>query len=376
MTLSQLIVPILMAATTPVADPPAPAAPVADTPRPAKLEFPLAGYRINALASATKTSSIFTMSLPVSGNSQSSPSVKVNRQLTMKERPSKQNIADAKTIRAHNGDTILVERTLSPAEWRMEYTSTKDESGTFETGMKTHIYRRMVTANGLTYDVSATVPETQWSALEAKLKACVDSFELSTDPAPGEVVFPQQGYRINILDGAAPADAKQTLIAMPGGVLVGIQPYTKSIEEYKAHHEPDIFRKVVNAKKENGVWIEATSTSPGPMKILTENAPAQNALVTEYAEEIPVFPKQPPPSSIVAPPRSNLPQVIYNKPENGQVLIYEKVILVHGQLYWAAGIHDGETDVVSYAEIKACVDSLETPPIPAPAQAPNSTPAK
>jgi len=112
------------------------------------------------------------------------------------------------------------------------------------------------------------------------------------------------------------------------------------------------------------------------MKILTENAPAQNALVTEYAEEIPVFPQQQPPSSIVELPRSSQPSVRTLQPETGQVLIYEKAILVHGQLYWAAGIDDGQNNAVSYAEIKACVDSLEALPIPAPAQAPNSTPAK
>ena len=103
------------------------------------------------------------------------------------------------------------------------------------------------------------------------------------------------------------------------------------------------------------VW----APSPSPTKILTENAPAQNALVTEYTEVILQSPIQKPPSGI--------PYILGHVSPR---LIYEKVILAHGQLYWAAGIHDEENNAVSYAQIKACVDSLEVIPVPEPASVP------
>jgi len=347
MTLTQLIIPILMAANTqmvvtpvtasPSAISPAVAAPVADTSPPTKLEFPLAGFRINSLVSSAMKEGGFGMSLPVSGDTNLFPSVGVHWQPTMKERPSLQNMKDAKTLRAHNDDTILMERTASPAEWLMEYTSDKTVMGT-KAGPKQHIYRRMVSANGLTYDISATTLDTQWPEFGPKLKACVDSFELSAVPAPGKVALPYQGYRISKLDVAAPADAQQeplSMMSLLNGVNVKIEPYTKTLKDYQAEH------------------LSRVTIPNGKIKILAENSPAEDTLVTEYVEEIPVD-------------KSHTRGNQFNP--LGNLLVYEKAVLAHGQLYRATGLHWDWDKTVSYAQIKACVDSLEAIPTPAPAK--------
>jgi hypothetical protein len=207
----------------------------------------------------------------------------------------------------------------------------------------------MVSANGMTYDISATAPDAQWPEFGPKLKACVDSFELSPDPVPGKLAFPQQGYRISALDGPAPADANEELLSI-GSVHVGIEPYTKTLKEYQAEHKPRM-----------------TTFPVGQLKILAEYAPAENALVTEYDEEVP--------ENVTVTGKIFAPQ-------GGQVLIYQKVVLAHGQLYWAAGLHWDWDKAASSTQIKACVESLEA--IPAPPTGPivqnnppstNSTPA-
>ena len=66
-------------------------------------------------------------------------------------------------------------------------------------------------ANNKVYKISASAPDTQWPELGPKLKTCVDSFDLSTDPAPGKTAFPHQGFRIRALDGAATEDKLQIL---------------------------------------------------------------------------------------------------------------------------------------------------------------------
>jgi hypothetical protein len=317
MTLLELIIPILMAVATPMAD----------IPPPAKLEFPLAGFSINAIEPAKESSGRFSIYFPVPGDGPADPSVGVDRQPTMKERPSLQNFQDAKTLRAHNGDTILMERAPSSGEWRMEYTSTKPVMGN-QPVPKQHIYQRVCSANGITYVVSAEALDTEWAVLGPQLKAGVDSFELSSAPAPGKVSFPSQGFRINKLDRAVPKDANQPLLSM-GFVSVGIEPYTKTLKDYQTEHQPRI-------------------TFPaGQVKILAENALAENALVTEYDEEI---------------PGDKI------RPHGTQVLIYEKAVLAHGQLYRATGIHFDWDKTASAAQIKACVESLEALPAPAPAK--------
>ncbi len=305
----------LLAATNPVPNMPSP---------PAKLEFPLAGYRINALdSSSTNVVCGFMMSLPVTANS-GSAQVMVSRFPPMDKNPSLQKwMADSKSFHAHNGDTILLERAVSTTESRVEYTTKGDKAG-----RKDHAYDRTLFANGVTYEIEATAPETQWKDVGPKLKACVDSFDLSPDPAPGKTAFPQQGYRISALDGATPVDAWRPLIMMPGGVFVAIQPYAKTIRDYQAERKPPML------------------TDPKhKFKILEEGAPTENALVTEYAEEIPADKKH---------------------PQGSQALSYEKVFLAHGQLYRAAGRLD-ISDPKSMTLIKSCVESLEAIPVP-PAQ--------
>lgn len=306
------------------------ATPMANTPPTTKLEFPLAGFRINVLEPA-KESSSFSFSFPISGNG--SAEVGVDRQPTRKERPSLQNFQDAKTIGAHNGDTILMVRAPSAGEWRMEYTSTKPIMGN-QPVPKQHVYKRVCSANGITYVISAMALETDWPVFGPKLKAYADSFELSPAPEPGKVAFPSQGFRINKPDRAVPMDEKQTLLEM-GFVSVHVEPCTKTLKDYQAEHEASLMKDPKN-------------------KILTENTPTENTLVTEYVEEIPTSGS--PPSAL--PARGNASNVVH------QLMVCEKVVLAHGQLYGAMGIHFDWDKAASYAQMKACVESLEVMPVP------------
>jgi hypothetical protein len=310
-----LLILTLLAATDPV-----PSA----TPPPVKLEFPLAGYRINALDSSTNEPFYFTMFLPVSSNSfffkvdiQSLPETLQNY------------VKDEKSFLKQSGNTILLDRAPSPTEWLGEFTTT------VHSGQKVHIYERALSANGRTDLIEATTPYALWPEVGAKFKASVDSFELSSEQVPGKVSFPQQGFRFSVLDGAAPVDAKQPLLMMFSSSLgthdVTIEPYTKTLKDYQAERQPPL------------------RTNPkDKFKILAETSPAENALVTEYAEEFPVD---------------------KNHPQGGQLLSYEKVFLAHGHLYrvWA---YLYEADPKSTAQIKAWVDSLEVMPATAPAPAP------
>jgi hypothetical protein len=90
-------------------------------------------------------------------------------------------------------------------------------------------------------------------------------------------------------------------------------------------------------------------------KILAENMPAENTLVTEYADEIPADTQHP----------------------GFNAHSYEKAVLAHGQLYSAWSLHWDWDKAVSSAQIKECVESLEAIPLaPAPAPDPVPTPAK
>ncbi len=339
LTLPQLLIAILMAAITPVADPPAPAAPattspaaatpVANTP-PSKLEFPLAGFRINVLETA-KDSGSFSFTFPVSGDG--TASVGVGREPTMKQRPSLQIFQDAKTLRAHNGDTILIEQAPASGEWRMEYTSTKPIMGN-QPVPKRHMYEQVCSANGITYVISASALETDWPVFGPKLKAYADSFELSSAPDPGKVAFPSQGFRINKPDLAVPVDGKQPLLSM-GFVSVQVEPYTKTLKDYQAEFKTRV-------------------TIPnGEVKILTENAPVESTLVTEYVE-VEEFPGSGSPPNAL--PAKGMPPKVF------KTMVCEKVVLAHGQLYRATGMQIDTAS--SYAQKKACVDSLEAIPVP------------
>ncbi len=345
MTLPALLIPIFMAAATPVVDTAAIAAPAATSPaavtaeqgtpppaQPAKLEFPLAGYRINALDSARKGDFILTMFLPVPKNTFSAFSFKVDITiLTPKDGiASWQNqIKENRSYFTESGNAILQDRSPSPTEWLLEATT----MGKDKAGPKGRLYERMVYANGKLYSIIATAPEAQWKDAGPKLKACVDSFDPSGDPVPGKVSYPQQGFRISVLDGAAPADAKQTLLRqpLPMGLLgVTIEPYTKTLEDYRAGRKPPFL-----------------SDAKHSFKILAETSPTENALVTEFAE--------------VFPPAKNLPQ-------GGQLVSFEKVVLAHGQLYRVSAYQPqvDNPDPQTTAQIKAWVESLESMPAPAP----------
>ena len=329
MTLPQLFIPLLMAGATPVTETPQPI-------QPPKMEFPLAGYRINALDSATKDFFNITMFLPVSKNSFNGFSYKVDvsSQALKEGRPSLQSqVKETRSYFTQSGNAILLDREPSPTEWEGEFTT----MGRDKAGPKEHLYERMIYANGRSYFIAAIAPDAQWKDVGPKMKACVDSFEPSPEPVPGKVSFPQQGFRFSVLDGAAPADAKQTMLRLPAMGFMGptIEPYAKTIEDYKAERKPPMM-----------------ADPKHKFKIVAENAPEENALVTEYAEEI---------------PPGNL------KPQGSEALSYEKVFLAHGQLYRVSAMLLN-TDAMSSAQIKACVESLEALPAPAPAPAPLPAP--
>ncbi len=352
MTFSPLLIPLLIAAAptagapssaAPAATSAAAAAPVAVTPSADKLDFPLAGFRINVLEPAKEPSGSFSIYFPVPGDvpadpSVGLPSVGVDRQPTMKERPSLQNFQDAKTLRAHNGDTVLMERAPASGEWRMEYTSTKPIMGN-QPVPKEHVYQRVCTVNGTTYVVSAEALDTEWAALGPQLKAGVDSFELSSAPDPGKVAFPSQGFRINKSDRAVPKEEKQTLVEM-NFVSVHVEPYAKTLNDYQAEHEASVRKDPKN-------------------KIVAENTSADNALVMEYVEELPASESPPGPLRT----RGSPPTVAH------QLMVCEKVVLAHGQLYMAKGLRFDWDKAATYAQMKACVESLESTPLSTPAPA-------
>lgn len=192
----------------------------------------------------------------------------------------------------------------------------------------------MFYANGLAYEISATALDSQWNHVGPKLKACVDSVDLSPAPAPGKMSFPRQGFRLSQLDGATPAGAAESRLALPNSMRgVGIEPCTRTLQDYQAAgHQPHFH------------------FYQGKFKMLPEFSPAENLLVTEYHLE--------------------MPGDGYH-PGNPHAHIYEKAIFAHGQLYWATGIHpDQGIDAPSAPQIKAFVDSLEVMPMPAPDPAP------
>ncbi len=307
--------------TAPAATSPAAVAPVVVTPAPVKLEFPLAGFRINAFETPAKALNSFTMYLPVADQSQRLPGVTIATQAPSREKPNlPEYIKYAKTVHDHYGDTVLQQRQPSSAEWLEESTTSRNK-------INEHTYLRVFYANGLAYEISATALDSQWTDVGPKLKACVESFELSPAPAPGKMSFPQQGFRLSLLDGATPAGAAQSRLSLLNRMGAGIEPNTKTLQDVQAAGHLPHFR-VYQAK----------------FKILAESSPAENVLVTEYDVEMPG-------------------DGIH--PGNPHAHIYEKAIFAHGQLYWATGLHQDIDGDLSAAQIKAWVDSLEAMPVPA-----------
>jgi hypothetical protein len=300
------------------------AAPVADTSHPAKMEFPLAGYRINTYDPTAKEGFTLTMALPVPGKS-SSFSVSVIRFLQMKTKPPLPI-----SFYPRSGYTVLSQHRASPTELRVEFTKS------YHGAPKDHDYSLSIFVNDRLYSVTATTSDTDWREVGAKLKTYVESFEPSPDPAPGKVAFPRQGFRISLLDEALPADSKQKLLLIeaPGEntMSVSVEPYTKTLKDYKSERKPT---QMFDSKHK--------------FKILEESEPAENALVTEYAEEFLTDKNHPP----------------------IQLLSYEKVVLTHGQLYRASSFPFPAKlpmDPKSLTQVKTWVESLEAMPIPAPAK--------
>jgi len=316
------------APASPAAVSPVVTAPAANPSSLVKLEFPRAGFRINAFEPPSKEGFTFVMALPIAGKS-SGFKVTVIRFPQTNEKPPRQV-----EFYPRSGYSILYKRTPSPTEVQAEYTKQYDQHS-----QKEHDYTRTLYAHGTLYDVTAETADTDWHAVAAKLKACVDSFEPSPDPAPGKVAFPDQGFRLNLIDEVVPVDVKQKLLSMVyfGSLIyVSIEPYTKTLKDYQAERKPSMMRD-----------------SKHKFKIMNEYAPAENALVTEFAEELGVGKDQTP----------------------IQDLSIEKVILAHGQLYRAVGQFSYALDdePKRLGQLKALVESLGVMSAPGPATTPAST---
>ncbi len=391
MILRSFIIFILLVVATPAAEVSAAASPVTtasatDSSQSAKLEFPLAGYRINVFESNPATFPLqeprfFTISTPegvvrfprpgamgfdglalnVPGANLEHPALSIGRPLPADPKWTLQDSVDKiHSMLKHFGDTKLSEH-ASPTDFQVEYTEGLNG------GPKNHIYERMGRAHGASYSIEARVPDAQWPELGPKLKAAVDSFEPSPDPAPGKLAFSKGGFRFSPLDGMIPKDRKQWLLLM-FGVSVSVEPYSKTIKDYQAERKLPlffgelyseeeflkIFGKTLNKEKMANIYPVLVKTmSERPFKILAENMPAENALVTEYAEDIPAD---------------------QNHPQGSRIVTYEKVVLAHGQLYRAIG-HLNEADPKYSALLKSCVESLEALPTPASASTSATTPA-
>ncbi len=306
MTLPPCLLPVLLAAATPAAA----------TPAPVRLEFPLAGYRIDAYDVSS-----FRMALPVPGKS-SWFSVEIYCSDTIAAKPAGQNQS---SFHGRSGETLLYERALSSTESQAEYTL--DGGKPAELG---HAYVRTVLANGKTYKISGGLPDTDWPAAGTKLKECVNSFDPSPASAPGKTVFPRQACRISLLDGALPANAQGMLLGFGHSVptvIVSIEPYAGTLKDYQAVRQPP---RMIDSKH--------------PFKILAENSPAENALVTEYGEDFSTDKTHP----------------------QFSPTCYEKVVLAHGQLYRAWVMLTNQADQPSFPQIKASVESLAALPAPSP----------
>jgi len=329
---------ILLAAAVPAQDTPAavpsaatsPAvvAPVADVSQPVKLEFPLAGYSIDAYDSAKEEAAGFSMSLPVPGKS-TWYAVTVKCTEVKGGKPPVQ-----KHFQGRSSDTLLFEHMASRTESKVEYI--REGPGR---GEKTHFYGWDIFANGKTYTIVGSMADADWAVAGDKVKAYVGSFEPTSSPVPGKMVFPREGFRIKALDEVIPANARGNLLSLSGGVSVSVEPYTKTLKDYRAERKPS--------------WMLEAKDK---VKILAENSPTENALVTEYAEELTPADK--------------------NHPQAAQLLTWEKVILAHGELYRAtfspAQVLSslGPNDPQTAAQIKACVESLEAMPAPEPTSVP------
>ncbi len=360
MTLPLWLLPILVAATTPVADAPATAspaatspsgaAPVADASPSAKLEFPQAGYRINAIEDLSKTAkatpwmgSGFSMwphgyigSLPSLGAGVVAAS---DGKRTMAE-----YVKNEKAGHAHFGDTLLSDHLLSAPEWQVEYVSGADHLGE-----KEHSYERVLLANGQFYRATATNSESLWTKTGPALKAWVNSLDPITGPgatptgaSPGKLVFPQHGpqhgLRINAPDAALTSDKDEETLMLALGLVVTSQAYAKTLEDYQAATKAS----QKNAQNKNPEY---------KFEVMAESFPADNTWVIEFTEELP-------------PDKVNHFIIQTHK--------YQKTILAHGQLYQAEATMGNyeAADPAYFAKLKACVDSLEAIPVQTTAPAP------
>ncbi len=147
---------------------------------PAKLDFPNCGFRINALEDPTNVGTgqpVLFMKLALANGLEASVFIDIQPfDKTMSD-----FAAGTKAGIAHSaGFAFISEKSPSANVWVNEYTT--DRQGT-----KGHYYIRSILAGGKIYRaVGASLDDKHWPEFGdygAKLKACVDSLELSPTPA-------------------------------------------------------------------------------------------------------------------------------------------------------------------------------------------------
>jgi hypothetical protein len=133
------------------------------------IDLPLYGFEIEALDAApgAETTPALIMSLPGVGGFASN----INVNIQPYKGAMKDYVALSKGQFEQMKWKLIIDELKSDGEWRTEYTGTLN-------GNALHFYSRALLKGEHVYLVTATAAESQWSAVQAKLRKHVDSLKL------------------------------------------------------------------------------------------------------------------------------------------------------------------------------------------------------
>ena len=234
--------------------------------------------------------------------------------------------------------TALSNKQIENANWKVLANKAIKDGHVWEyTGVsqdnRMHWYAKAMSKAGMVYAVTAGATEKQWNAVGSKLKACVDSFELTGATASvkaatpaGKFVFKDSGFSIAPLDAPIKEAGKVLAMFLPrsGGfapnVNIQIQQHAGTMEEYVA--------------------VSRKGLESGNFKVLSDKID-KGTYVLEYSGTV----------------------------QGANLHFYGKAILKEGPVYIATGAatEDQWNDVA--AKVKACVDSFQLTPPAAPGKA-------
>ncbi len=129
-----------------------------------QVALPGAGYSIAPLQGAEA----LVMLLPASGGFAANVNVVTQRHPGTLDEYIAPSLAQFRQL----GATVLNQRKEGSSEWVIEYTGEMSGRGL-------HCYARAKLSKGKAYLATATATREQWPSLSGKLKACVDSLELT-----------------------------------------------------------------------------------------------------------------------------------------------------------------------------------------------------